>query len=97
MKFSKNTIHKLIFHAVVGESVDGCELIDNGEWVFNENGPARNCVFKFENHYYTVLDSRPGGYYADYFRYSESFFDKLDCKEVFPEEVTKIVWKEKKP
>lgn len=58
------------------------ELIDGPDW--EDNGKYSNAyyVFKFEDKYYGISDSRTGSYYTDYYYHSEDWSPEEECEEV---------------
>lgn len=92
MEFSRYTLLDLMYDAKRGESVNGLELVEDTGWYSGGKYEQREWIFKFEDHYYEVCDSREGSYHTDYYTYSCDFPEEVECDEVFPKEVTKIVW-----
>lgn len=91
MLFNKEDIEAMCF----GDCYTGFEIIEKGDWISEGNFEYKEVVFKFENKFYTVIFSRSGSAFTDWYYYSEDWDNEIDCIEVEPVEIITTVYKVK--
>ena len=74
-----NELHNRIYEAF-DEETDDIEVIEHSEWE-NEfkDHDTKESIVKFEGKYYSVVESRNGSYYTDYF-YNDPIITEVEPK-----------------
>jgi hypothetical protein len=88
MKFKSEDIKELLDE----EDVEGFELVEMGDWVSEGKYECSTSIFKFQDKFYLITDSRTGSHYTDWYYESSDWGDEIECTEVVPKEITKIKW-----
>jgi hypothetical protein len=94
MKFKNKWLKEII------DECDGddnpLEYVEDTGWI-GDGGKYeyKEIIFKFENKYYLISESRSGSYYSDYYYESEDWDNNSEqnCDEVEKVAVTKYEWK----
>ena len=76
----------------VGDTCEGCTVIEQGEWIDLGKSQSMETIFECEGKYYELDMGRSGSAFTDY-EYASSWQDEFDCPEVRKEEVKVIQWK----
>lgn len=98
MKFKNRYLKELFSEDMSDENP--LEFIEDGGWRGNggkyEN---RELIFKFEEKFYSVCDSRSGSYFTSYYHESDDWRNdgEQDCNEVEKTVVTTYKWTAVKP
>lgn len=88
MKFKKEDLIAI----TEDDAPDGFEIIEEGDWISEGKYECREIIFKFEEKFYSLNESRSGSHYTDWYYCSEDWDDYEDCAEVKPVEKTIIKW-----
>lgn len=92
MKFKKQILIEMMFD----DCADGFEIVDSGQWTSDIKYQHRSVVFKFEDKFYRVHDSRSGSYHSDYYYEHEDWPAEKEVEEVVATTKTITVWETKK-
>jgi hypothetical protein len=71
---------------------EGFEIVSEGEYVSEGKWERREIIFSFCGKNYTLVSSRSGSYYSDYYYASEDWPDEQECLEVVPVSRTITTW-----
>jgi exonuclease SbcC len=71
------------------------ELVEDGDWEDDGKYQYRDVIFKYDDKFYRVTDSRSGSYFSDYYYGHEDWGDEIECPEVEKIEVVTHEWKSK--
>lgn len=88
MKFKSDVIRELLSE----EEYEGFELVEQGDWISEGKYESQECVFKFEDKFYAITDSRSGRHYTDWYYDSDDWDEFVECTEVKSVEVMKFTW-----
>lgn len=68
-------------------------MIEEGEWIDDGKYSHKTMIFKKDDKYWAISDSRSGSYFTDYYYSSEDGTGHLEAVEVEKIEVIKTEWK----
>lgn len=72
---------------------EGYEIVDSGDWIDDGKYSYKETVFKADDgNFYSLISSRSGSYFSDYYYDSEDWGDEVEVSQVEKIAVTKIVW-----
>lgn len=75
------------------DAPEGFEIIDEGEWVQEHKYQYKEIIFKFEDKFYSLSESRGGSYHTDWYYESEDWGKEVEVTEVEPVEIKTVDWR----
>ena len=88
-KFAKD----LMLAITEEDTPEGFEIVEEGEWIQDYKYQCREIVFKFEDKHYSLVESRSGSAFTDWYYNSEDWNDEVEVTEVEPVEVIEVGWR----
>ena len=89
MKFKKEDLLSI----TEDEYPVGFTAVEEGDWVCDGKYERQEIIFKFNDKFYALWQTRTGSYYTDWYYDSDDWDDEEDVGEVEPVEVKTIQWK----
>jgi len=88
MKFKKEDLLSI----TEDEYPVGFTAVEEGDWVQVYKQQLKEIVFKYQDHFYSLTESRTGSPFTDWYYDSEYWPDEVDLVEVVPVEKIIKVW-----
>lgn len=93
MKFKTSLIRE---HILQGNPEDSpFKIIKTSSWTAEGKYETCSFIFKHEDKFFRVYESRSGSYFTEYHYESQDWDDEIDCEEVEEIEIVKKTWKVK--
>jgi hypothetical protein len=91
MKFKKQILKDSVLDGC-NYKEEGIEFIEMSGWEDEGKYSFQTYIFKHNNKYYSISDSRSGSYFSDYNYDSEYWDDEVECDEVEKKEKITYEW-----
>ena len=91
MKFNSSILKESILEECSYEE-EGIEFVESSGWRDDGKYSHNEYIFKFQDKYYLVLNSKTGSYYSEYYYNSEDWSEEIECPEVEKKEKITHEW-----